>query len=166
MHPKWQAADLQYLKVDSWELQSAMWSLCWLITWLRADCHTIICLVFRVLFLPRKPAISDLNDDIFIRIWEKCKAQAQDSTMFATLEEKKSLPAVDFQLWKRIQKSDRFKVSTKCKRVCTKSWLWEKNPLLHQGTEPASVACQSNALPTELYPHPELYPRSWLLLKI
>ena len=38
------------------------------------------------------------------------------------------------------------------KRVCTESWLWEKNPLLHQGIEPASAACQSDALPTELHP--------------
>ena len=39
------------------------------------------------------------------------------------------------------------------KRVCTESWLWEKNPLLHRGLEPASrlrLAFQSNALPTEL----------------
>ena len=38
------------------------------------------------------------------------------------------------------------------KRVCTESWLWEKNPLLHQGIEPASAACWSHALPTELHP--------------
>ena len=39
------------------------------------------------------------------------------------------------------------------KRVCTESWLWQKNPLLHRGLEPASrlrLAFQSNALPTEL----------------
>ena len=41
-----------------------------------------------------------------------------------------------------------------CKRVCTESWLWVKNPLPHWGTEPGSVACQSDALPTELHPHP------------
>ena len=39
-----------------------------------------------------------------------------------------------------------------CKRVCTESCLWEKNPLLHWGIEPASAACRSNALPTELHP--------------
>ena len=39
------------------------------------------------------------------------------------------------------------------KRVCTESWLWEKNPLQHWGIEPASAACQSNALPTVLHPH-------------
>ena len=32
------------------------------------------------------------------------------------------------------------------KRVCTESGLWEKNPLLHRGDEPASVACGPNAL--------------------
>ena len=51
-----------------------------------------------------------------------------------------------------------------CKRTCTerdkktpppptKSWLWEKNPLLHWRTEPASVlhlAFWSDALPIEL----------------
>ena len=26
-----------------------------------------------------------------------------------------------------------------CKRVCTESWLWEKNPLPYQGLEPVSV---------------------------
>ena len=39
------------------------------------------------------------------------------------------------------------------KRVCTESWLWEKNPLPHRGIEPASVVCRSDALPTELHPH-------------
>ena len=42
------------------------------------------------------------------------------------------------------------------KRVCTGSWLWEKNPLPHLGFEPASVlrlAFQSDALPTELSLH-------------
>ena len=39
-------------------------------------------------------------------------------------------------------------------RVCTESWLWEKNPLLHQGTKPVSAACWSDALPTEQHPHP------------
>ena len=40
-----------------------------------------------------------------------------------------------------------------CKRVCAESWLWEKNPLLHQGAEPVSVlhpAFHSNTVPTEL----------------
>ena len=40
-----------------------------------------------------------------------------------------------------------------CKRVYAESWLWERNPLLHQGIKPASVACQSDALPTEPHPH-------------
>ena len=31
------------------------------------------------------------------------------------------------------------------KRVCTESWLWEKNSLPHQGIEPVSAACQSDA---------------------
>ena len=38
-----------------------------------------------------------------------------------------------------------------CKRICTESWLWEKNPLPHQGMKPASAACRPNALPTELH---------------
>ena len=42
-------------------------------------------------------------------------------------------------------------------RACTQSWLWEKNPLLHQGIEPASVACWSDTLPTELHPSPSCY---------
>ena len=33
------------------------------------------------------------------------------------------------------------------KRVCTESWLWEENPLLHRGIEPASAAWRSDALP-------------------
>ena len=40
------------------------------------------------------------------------------------------------------------------KRVCTEGWLWEKNPLPHRGIEPVSAACRSDALPTELHPHP------------
>ena len=40
------------------------------------------------------------------------------------------------------------------KRVCSESWLWEKKPSPHPGTEPASTACLSNALPTELHPRP------------
>ena len=39
------------------------------------------------------------------------------------------------------------------RRVCTESWLWEKNLLLHQGIEPVSTVRQSSALPTELHPH-------------
>ena len=41
------------------------------------------------------------------------------------------------------------------KRVCTESWLWEKNPLPQRGLEPASVLClvfQADALPTALSP--------------
>ena len=37
---------------------------------------------------------------------------------------------------------------------CTESGLWKKNPLPQQGLKPASVVCQSNALPSELHPHP------------
>ena len=33
------------------------------------------------------------------------------------------------------------------KRVCNESWLWEKNPLLHQGIKPALAACWSDAVP-------------------
>ena len=43
------------------------------------------------------------------------------------------------------------------KRVCTESWLWEKNPLPHQRIEPAPAPCRSDALTTELYPHPNFY---------
>ena len=38
------------------------------------------------------------------------------------------------------------------KRVCTESWLWEKDPLPPRGIEPASATCRSDALPTELHP--------------
>ena len=38
------------------------------------------------------------------------------------------------------------------KRVCSKSWRWEKNPLSHWGIEPASPAYQSDALPTTFPP--------------
>ena len=41
-----------------------------------------------------------------------------------------------------------------CKRVCSESWLWEKNPLSHWGIEPASVVCQSNALINWATSHP------------
>ena len=40
-----------------------------------------------------------------------------------------------------------------CERVCTESWLWEKNPLPHQGIEPASAAWLSDVL-TELHSNP------------
>ena len=40
-----------------------------------------------------------------------------------------------------------------CKRVCTESWLWEKDHLPHWGIEPASVACRPDALATGLHPH-------------
>ena len=43
-----------------------------------------------------------------------------------------------------------------CKRVCTESWLWQKNPLLHWGTEPASAAWWSNALPMSYIPIPQV----------
>ena len=46
-------------------------------------------------------------------------------------------------------------------RVCTESWLMEKNPLPHRGIEPASVACESDALWTELHLHHVLL---WLQL--
>ena len=46
-----------------------------------------------------------------------------------------------------------------CARGCTDTVRepalkvdWEKNPLLHRGIEPASAACRSDALPTELHP--------------
>ena len=38
-------------------------------------------------------------------------------------------------------------------RVCTESWLWEKKKNFpHRGIEPASAACRSDVLPTELHP--------------
>ena len=43
------------------------------------------------------------------------------------------------------------------RKVYTESWLLEKNSLQYQGIKPASLACQSNALPTELHPHPNLH---------
>ena len=39
-------------------------------------------------------------------------------------------------------------------RVSTESWLWKKNPLPHRVIEPVPAACRSDALPTELHPHP------------
>ena len=39
-------------------------------------------------------------------------------------------------------------------RICTESWLMEKNPLPHLGIKPASAACRSDALPTDLHTHP------------
>ena len=38
-------------------------------------------------------------------------------------------------------------------RVCTESWLWEKNPLPHQGIEPVSAACLPSDLLIEPHPH-------------
>ena len=52
------------------------------------------------------------------------------------------------------------------KESALKSWLWEKNPLLHQGLEPVSVLClafQSDDLPTELSPPFISYPRPYNL---
>ena len=40
------------------------------------------------------------------------------------------------------------------KKVCTESFLWEENPLPHQGIELVSAAWWSYALPTEPHPHP------------
>ena len=37
-----------------------------------------------------------------------------------------------------------------CKTVCTESCLWEKNPLPHQGLEPASAEWWSHALPNSM----------------
>ena len=45
-----------------------------------------------------------------------------------------------------------------CKRVCTESWLWEKNPLPHRGIEPSSATCRSDDLPSELHQHLLLFP--------
>ena len=42
------------------------------------------------------------------------------------------------------------------KRVCTESWLWEKNSSSHRGIEPDSAACRSGALTSELLPRPLL----------
>ena len=49
-----------------------------------------------------------------------------------------------------------------CIRGCTdtiresalKFWLWEKHPLLHKRIQSVLAACRSDALPTELHPHP------------
>ena len=42
-------------------------------------------------------------------------------------------------------------------RTLQESLHWKltlgENPLLHQGIEPVLVACQSNAVPTELHSH-------------
>ena len=46
-------------------------------------------------------------------------------------------------------------------RICNKIWLWEKkNPLPYWGIEPALAVCPSDALPTELHPHPALAHKS------
>ena len=50
------------------------------------------------------------------------------------------------------------------KRVCTESWLWEKNLLPHREIEPASATCRSDALPSEPHPHPGWW--WWLLLSL
>ena len=45
------------------------------------------------------------------------------------------------------------------KRVCAGSWLWEKNPLPHQGLEPVSallLAFRLDAQPIELFPVADL----------
>ena len=52
------------------------------------------------------------------------------------------------------------------KRACTESWLWDKNPLPHQGwtLEPTSVlhlASQSDALPTEHSPSIDIIKAWW-----
>ena len=38
-----------------------------------------------------------------------------------------------------------------CTDTVRESALWEKNPLPHLGIEPASAACRSDVLPTELH---------------
>ena len=40
------------------------------------------------------------------------------------------------------------------KRVCTESWLWEENPLLHWEIEPVSAAWQSGSLTNWATSHP------------
>ena len=72
------------------------------------------------------------------------------------------------KLWhvlRDLKSAHRFKCIRMCtgvyghrKRVCTESWLWKKNPLQHREIKPVSVACWSNALLTELHPHPSHYP--------
>ena len=41
-----------------------------------------------------------------------------------------------------------------CKRICAECWLREKIPCCTRELNSLSVACQSDALPTELHPHP------------
>ena len=41
------------------------------------------------------------------------------------------------------------------KRVCTESWLGEKNPLPRWGIKVASVACRSDGVSAELHPYPK-----------
>ena len=44
------------------------------------------------------------------------------------------------------------------KRVCAERWLGGGgNPQPHRGIEPASAACRSDALPTELHPRPKRF---------
>ena len=44
--------------------------------------------------------------------------------------------------------------STDTKRESALKVDWEKNSLLLHGIEPASVACQSDAVPTGIHPNP------------
>ena len=46
---------------------------------------------------------------------------------------------------------DRTQGCTDTVRECTEGWPWEKNPLPHRGIEPASAACRSDAVSTELH---------------
>ena len=48
-----------------------------------------------------------------------------------------------------------------CERVCTESWLWEKNPLLHRGIKPATVVWWSDGL-SNWDAFPTLETSSWL----
>ena len=47
------------------------------------------------------------------------------------------------------------------KRVCTESWLWEKNPLLHWGIKPVSVVWWSDALTNWATTSPPI-PTCWM----
>ena len=51
------------------------------------------------------------------------------------------------------------------KRVCTESWLWEKNPLPHRGIRSALAVCRFNALQTVLHPHPCVHYATKAVLK-
>ena len=52
-----------------------------------------------------------------------------------------------------------------CKRVCIESQLWGKIPCCYRGTEPASVASWSVALPTELHPCPHMWYRKHISVR-